>query len=65
MVHGTFYQSIRCKSDLSTYLLFQLMANAYSTSLVFCLLANKSALELQVSSADRQDLLATCPWRSI
>ena len=38
--------------------------NAYSTSLVFCLPANKSAFELQLPSTDPQDSRAACPWPS-
>ena len=40
------------------------MENAYSTSPVFCLATNKSALGLQLSSADSQDSFAACHWLS-
>ena len=46
------------------YLLCQLMANVHSTSLAFCLGTDKSVLELQLFSADPQDSLAACSWRS-
>ena len=50
------------KNNFSTYLLCQPMTIACSTSLVFCLPKNKSALELQRSSADLQDSFAACSW---